>query len=82
MVIFIFNVVEPVQDSSSVLPLGEAELAYYVGVYSVKDLFADLANLRFGWVDKATSWVVSKVWFVVFEGSEGFTLGSSIDAVI
>ena len=32
-------------------------------VYSVQDLFADFSDLRFSWIDKTTSRVVSKVGF-------------------
>ena len=35
--------------------------AYKFSVDAVKELFADLSNLRFSWVDKAASGVVSKL---------------------
>ena len=34
-------------------------------VYSVQDLFAYFSDLRFSWIDKATSRVVSKVGFMI-----------------
>ena len=53
-----------------------------VGVYSVKDLFADFADLGFGSVNKAARVIVHKIGFVVLEGDEGFPFGSDIDTVI
>ena len=46
-------------------------------VYWIKDLFADFSDLRFSWIDKATSRVVSKVGFMILKGDEGFSFGSS-----
>ena len=53
-----------------------------VGVYSVKDFFADFANLGFGWVDEAARGIVYKIRFVVLEGNESFPFGSDINTVI
>ena len=38
-------------------------------VYAVKYLFADFSDLRFSWIYKAASRVVSKVGFVIFKAS-------------
>ena len=51
-------------------------------VYSVQDLFADFSDLRFSWIDKATSRVVSKVGFMILKGDEGFSFGCGINPVI
>ena len=40
------------------------------------ELFADLSNLRFSWVDKVASGVVCEIRLVVFESNKGFTFGS------
>ena len=50
-------------------------------VYSVQDLFADFADRRFSWIDKATSRVVSKVGFMILKGDEGFSFGCGINPV-
>ena len=50
-------------------------------VYAVKYLFADFSDLRFSWIDKAASRVVSKVGFVIFKGYEGFSFGGGINPV-
>ena len=51
-------------------------------VYAVKYLFADFSDLRFSWIYKAASRVVSKVGFVIFKGNEGFPFGGGINPVI
>ena len=50
-------------------------------VYAVKYLFADFSDLRFSWIYKAASRVVSKVGFVIFKGYEGFSFGCGINPV-
>ena len=39
------------------------------------------SNLRFNWIDKAASRVVSKVGFVILKGYEGFLFGCGINPV-
>ena len=50
-------------------------------VDSVKYLFADFSDLRFSWIYKAASKVVSKVGFVIFKGYEDFSFGCGINPV-
>ena len=52
------------------------------GVNAVKNSFADFDNLCFSWIDEAACRVVIEIWFVIFEGYEGFALGSDVNPVV
>ena len=48
----------------------------------VEELLADLANLRFSWIDKAACGAVCKVRLVVLKSYESFTFGGGVNPVI
>ena len=53
-----------------------------LGVNAVKNLLADFADLSFSWIDEAACRLVMEIWFVIFEGYEGFALDSGVDSVV
>ena len=61
--------VEPVEDSFSVLPLVYMKMVDN-RLDSVKYSFADFSDLRFSWIEKETSMVVSKVGFANLKAYE------------
>ncbi len=82
MLVFIFDTIEPIQNSSCIFPLVKVKSSDNFLIHSVKYLLTDFSNFRFCKINKSAGWVVSKIWFVVLQRDKGISLSSGSDSVI